>query len=107
MVSIAECRLRTLMNKAKLCFIAALATLQIPHQANSQINTVSGPIAVVELKDKWYFINTKGENVFDREFEGAGTFSEGLAPVRVLGKWGYIDETGKTVIPPQFDAAAG
>ena len=65
----------------------------------------SGPIASVQVGDRWGFIDPSGRYVIDLQFEGAGTFSYGLASVKVVGRWGYIDETGKLVITPQFDSA--
>lgn len=72
---------------------------------------------------KWGYINKKGEQVIDFNFDGASEFSEGLAAVSKklkadyvdekngkhlipspFSKGGYIDKTGKYVIPPQFDS---
>ena len=45
------------------------------------------------------YINKKGEKVFNRQFENAANFSEGLARVHQLdGKIGYINKKGKLVI---------
>ncbi|MCX7596880.1 MAG: WG repeat-containing protein [Fischerella sp.] len=49
---------------------------------------------------------TSSENVnfaIQPQFDGVGSFSEGLAEVKVDGKWGYIDKSGNIVIQPQFD----
>jgi hypothetical protein len=55
-----------------------------------------------ENEGKCSFINGKGKPLFDRQFEDASTFSEGLASVKINGKWGFIDKTGVLVIPPRF-----
>jgi hypothetical protein len=55
------------------------------------------------------YIDRGGVMVIAPEFDGSGSFAEGLASVRIgderSGKWGYIDTTGKMVITPQFDEA--
>lgn len=84
-----------------------------------------GLAAVQEKKESlYYYINTKGQKVFQQHFTHAKTFAaNGLAAVatsesinaydvtpqgvkkyQIRGKatWGYIDTTGKMVIKPQF-----
>lgn len=39
------------------------------------------------------------------QYEGNGSFSEGLAPVRFGGRWGYVDATGKPAIPNVYEDA--
>lgn len=71
-------------------------------------------LAKVRMNDKWGFINSSGDVVFDIKFLNGrnkaemaiGDFAEGL--VRVKGrnrKWGYIDRVGEWAIEPQFDQA--
>jgi hypothetical protein len=43
------------------------------------------------VKDKYGYINEKGEEVIPPRFDDAQPFAaNGLAAVRVKGKWGYI-----------------
>ncbi|MCL4465053.1 MAG: WG repeat-containing protein, partial [Chloroflexi bacterium] len=49
------------------------------------------------------YIDKTGKVVFNRVFERAGDFSEGLAPVQIDGKWGFIDASGTMVIKPNFE----
>jgi hypothetical protein len=55
--------------------------------------------------EKYKFINSKGELLFERSFDEVGLFSEGLARVRVNDKWGYLDKSGNLKIPVRFDDA--
>lgn len=58
-------------------------------------------------KQKWGFVNKKGETKISPQFNFVSKFSEGKAAVRNdSGKWGYIDKEGKFLINPQFDFAA-
>jgi tetratricopeptide (TPR) repeat protein len=65
-----------------------------------------GLAAVCVGKDKWRFINTRGEFAFDATFFSVGSFSAaGLAPARKArkDKTGYINTQGEWAIAPQFD----
>jgi len=52
----------------------------------------------VEQNWKWGFMNTSGQIFIERQFDNAGSFSNGLARVVKNGKTIYIDLTGETVI---------
>jgi len=58
-----------------------------------------------EFGSEYEFHNGDGVNVFNRRFESARGFSEGLAPVSQNGLWGFIDRTGSIVITPQYSEA--
>ncbi|NNC95113.1 MAG: WG repeat-containing protein [Chitinophagales bacterium] len=63
--------------------------------------------AAIKIDSCWYFINKKGETIWDRCFAGAGTFSEGLVAAKNLkGMWGYLDNSGKWFIEPKYHQAA-
>ncbi len=49
--------------------------------------------------ENWYYIyiNEIGENIFEKEFELAGSFSEGLAVAKMNGMTGCIDLTGNFI----------
>ncbi|MBO4674098.1 MAG: WG repeat-containing protein [Bacteroidaceae bacterium] len=57
-------------------------------------------VVVNPARERMGFIDKTGKLAFDREFNTAFSFSEGLASVydNELDRWGYIDKTGKTVI---------
>ncbi|MCL6590461.1 MAG: WG repeat-containing protein [Firmicutes bacterium] len=66
------------------------------------------------IRDKYGYINTKGEIVIPPQFDEAHDFSEGLARFNqggvynhekslTGGMWGFIDKDGQVAIPPQFD----
>jgi hypothetical protein len=55
--------------------------------------------------DKWSFIDLKGKPLFEKTFQFADDFAEGLAPVKMASKWGFVNKNGQLVIKPQFDWA--
>lgn len=64
-------------------------------------------LAVVPVQDdqvglSFEYIDKDGRSAFEKRFNWASDFSEGLAAVLEEGKWGYIDEAGDMVIPPRF-----
>lgn len=69
------------------------------------------PVAVKNLSDKkdsiyyeHFYINTKGDKVFQSNFKDSYSFSEGIAAVQFEnGKWGWIDKKGKTMFQAYFD----
>jgi hypothetical protein len=86
-------------------------------------NAYKGSLAAVQTgkidtkeRNKWGYINRKGNIVIKAEFCYAGTFYEGLALVKTpsskgdcipgfSGKWGYINSQGKFLIQPKFQEA--
>jgi len=54
----------------------------------------------VSVNNKWGYINKRGENVINPQFDYVRSFSEGLAPVEIGGKWGYIDKSGDYIWKP-------
>lgn len=56
-------------------------------------------IAVNTTHGEGYFVDSKGNRLFNKQFEGVGPFSEGLARVKQNGKWGYINSKGEVAIP--------
>lgn len=62
-----------------------------------------GLLLVRDLDGTYEFWNKSGQPAFQKKFEYAKPFSEGLAAVRMDGKWGYIDKNGDIVIQAQFD----
>ncbi|MCO6498206.1 MAG: WG repeat-containing protein [Chitinophagaceae bacterium] len=71
----------------------------------------------VKVKDKFGFINKKGEMVIPAEYDVVGDFSQGLAFVNkgrreatedeayVPGLYGFVDTTGKLVVPLKYSYA--
>lgn len=50
----------------------------------------------------WGYIDVKGHYVIDKQYNWAGSFSEGLARVQIGEKYGYIDKSGKLLIPMRY-----
>ncbi|MBR4297623.1 MAG: WG repeat-containing protein, partial [Bacteroidaceae bacterium] len=55
--------------------------------------------------DFGYFVDSKGNKLFNKRFEWVGKFSEGLARVQQNGKRGFINTKGEVVVPCIFDYA--
>ncbi len=51
------------------------------------------------------FVDARGNRI-PGEYEGNGSYADGLAPVRVRRFWGYVDPAGKPVIPNVYADAA-
>ena len=58
---------------------------------------------MVEKDDKRGYVNTKGEQIVECEFDYAWDFNEGLARVKKDYKWGYINTKGEQAIECKFD----
>lgn len=63
-------------------------------------------VALVVLNGNYLFIDKQGNKIFNKEFNKAYSFSNGLAPVFNGSKWGYIDLKGILVIDYIFDDAS-
>ena len=59
--------------------------------------------AQLSSKDKWGYVNAKGENKIPAMFDEAGTFEGGVAVVVVGNKYGAINTKGDYVIQPIYD----
>ena len=60
---------------------------------------------MIYIDGKYGYTDKEGKIVIEPQYDGAGTFSEGLAKVEINGKYGYINKRGKMVIEPQYDLA--
>ncbi len=66
----------------------------------------SDGLALIEMNDRYGFINSKNETKISPIYDDADYFFEnGLAPVEQNGKWGYINKKGDMKITPMFDYA--
>ena len=78
-------------------------------QKYKELGTFSEGYASVKRKNKWGYINTKGEEVILCLYGDANRFSEGLAGIRHDGFWaldyyGFINAKGQEIIPRKYDA---
>lgn len=76
-----------------------------PHLAHpaTAVFSATDYLFPIEVRNRWGFINQKGEVVIAPRFRSVGTYSEGLIPARLNGSWGYLDTRGEFVISPVFD----
>ena len=68
---------------------------------------------VIDLKakkDKWGYIDKRGEFVIAPKYDDAGPFFNGVAPVCIEKEgmsehcgWGFIDNTGRVIVPLEYD----
>lgn len=59
----------------------------------------------ISYRNRWGFINQRGQVVIEPRFRHAGPFVEGLAPARLDGTYGYIHPDGTFAIAPAYDHA--
>ncbi len=60
-----------------------------------------------EYKDKWGYINDKGEIIIGNKYDAAGVFSEGKAFVKDSDGWHIIDTDGKVLFSTQKNMSSG
>jgi len=91
------------MFSPKLLSLFLLILLFIP--VNSQ-KPYDGPIPTYVQKDeKWIYRDRDGNRVFNRQFDEAWFFNEGLAVVKQFGFYKYIDLKGELVINIDYEKA--
>lgn len=79
--------------------------LDIPNE-NFSGDFVNGFAPYSTVKDKYGFINKKGNPVTACIYEALSGFSEGVAAVKLYNKWGFIDASGKIVINFKYESAS-
>lgn len=62
-----------------------------------------GELAAARKKNRFGFINKKGEWIIEPTFKKVKAFYFGLAPALGKGGWGFINPKGEWVVQPQFD----
>ncbi|MCV3418177.1 WG repeat-containing protein [Campylobacter lari] len=60
-------------------------------------------LTTICLKDKWGFIDKKGNLIIDAKYDNAYDFNEGLARVELNEKWGFIDKKGEIAIDTKYN----
>ncbi len=72
----------------------------------NEIKIVSGyqnGIAIAKNKiGQVFFIDEKGENIFNLFFDAAEPYNEGMARVKIKEKWGLLDEKGEFILQPTY-----
>jgi len=61
-----------------------------------------GMLAVKE-KDKWGFINSKGDIMVQPKYDSCETFKHGYGRVKKGGKWGVVDKSGTEIIEAKYE----
>ena len=69
------------------------------------IHYPSDGLVLVELNDKFGFIDTTDRVIIPFKYASADDFFEGLARVQLNGKCGFIDKADREVIPFKYDWA--
>ena len=92
--------------------MGAFLSMNIGCQKDSEKETVFTPAEApkpedfktdyIPKREKWGFINKKGQLVIEGKYEEAKNFKEGLAAVRLDKAWGFISKKGKLMIPNQY-----
>ncbi len=63
-------------------------------------------IASVQKEEEKYFIDIKGNKLFNFTSRDYESCKEGLIAMNFRGSWGFMDKTGKFVIEPQYELAS-
>ena len=71
------------------------------------VNKPNEKLFVNEIDGKYGYVNTKGEQIIECEFDSVGDFREGLAAVEKDGKWGYINTKGEQIIECELEWNGG
>lgn len=58
--------------------------------------------AIVNLDNKFGFIDWQGNETIAPQYDGVRNFSNGLAAVRINGLWGFLNSRNQIVIQPRF-----
>jgi hypothetical protein len=75
---------------------------------HSQIKHTKEPqvlLSLVEMNDKYGYIDISGKIVIQCQYENANEFSEGLAWVKMNGLYGFIDKNGNQIIKCKYKEA--
>ena len=59
--------------------------------------------AMVELNEKWGFINREGKEICEIKYDFVGDYHNGFARVKLNGKWGFINREGKEICELKYD----
>lgn len=81
--------------------LAQMITLNNPKGGNSL--PFSDGLIPLYYRDKFGFMDKKGEITIPLIYELTYGFNEGLAAIKINDKWGFIDKTGNITIEPAFD----
>jgi WG containing repeat len=92
------------MYPIKYSYIDKTGRVIIDASKYQRVASFSDGLSAVFLANKgWGFIDKTGKVAIEPQFQGAGSFSEGMAGVEIEGKWGFIDKTGQIVIGLRYD----
>ncbi len=80
--------------------VPRMGDLVIPARYQA-VGQFTNGLALVQLDNRYGFIDKTGKEVALRMYDDAFNFSDGLAAVQCKQLWGFIDLTGKEVIPPK------
>jgi uncharacterized protein (TIGR02145 family) len=98
------------MNKTKLAFVTAVATLLFACESKKDTDVDFSIVPIKGANGEYQYIDLaqKGRIVINPQFGEAHVFKDGLALVKASGKdgkWGYIDKKGKFEIAPVYNKA--
>jgi len=64
----------------------------------TSVSNFKDGLARVKTGTTYFFIAHDNKKAFERSFEFAGDFNEGLCAVQQIGKWGFINKKGELII---------
>lgn len=72
----------------------------------TKIDDFSEGIAAVYKEEEKFFIELKGNKLFNFTSRDYNSFKEGFLAIQYRGFWGFMDKTGKFIIEPQYELAS-
>ena len=61
------------------------------------------PLAQVRIKDRWGYIDVRGNTAVPCIYEACEPFQDGTAKVRRDGRWGLLNSQGEEILPCEYD----
>lgn len=74
-------------------------------EIEEQLNQMNNQLYPIKVRNKWGYINAKGDTYIKPMYDMAEQFYEGLAIVGIDGKYGFINKMGELIIDAIFEDA--
>lgn len=71
----------------------------------TEIRGINENVVCAKTLNRWSYYDTEGKQLFNKFFEDAYLFNNGLARVFINNRYGYIDKNGNLLIKATFDYA--
>ena len=93
-------------NELKGAVINSEGKIVIPFSYDHMEFSFQDQYIKAKIKDKWGYIDRKGDIIIPIEYDDIGEFSENVVSVCKNRKWGFRDNKNKSITPMRYDDAA-